>query len=262
MPNMKLSEMQDIGGCRAVLRTLKQAIDLRDLYYKRRSNFERVGAKDYITEPKPSGYRSIHLIHRYKSGRADSRTAYDGHLIEIQIRSLLQHSWATAVETVGTIIGDALKSAEGSGDWLDLFRYISALFAIAEGTTRIPNTPSKTQLIKLVRSDSKRLRMVERLDSFRKALKIIEKYRTRESRYFLLDLNPVSESLVVIGYREGELEQATQQYLSIERSKSRAQGSDVVLVRANSIESLRRSYPNYFLDTEYFLKMVKELTSR
>ncbi len=112
--------------------------------------------------------------------------------------------------------------------------------------------------MKLAKAKVRQLRMQERLDGFRKALRIIENYRTKDSRYFLLNLSPTDESLFVIGYKEGELEAATQQYLAIERDKTRLPGADVVLARADSIDSLRRAYPNYFLDTEYFLNQMKE----
>ena len=151
--------MQDVGGCRAVLKTVKQVKAIREIYYNRRSDFERVGEKNYIDGPKESGYRSIHLVYKYQSGRSDSRSVYNGHHIEIQLRSQIQHSWATAVETVGTVIGAALKSSEGSEDWLSLFKYISALFAIEEGTARVPNTPSHSLLVKVAKSDVKKLQM-------------------------------------------------------------------------------------------------------
>ena len=44
----------------------------------------------------PSGYRGVHLIYRYNS---DRKTEYNTLLIEMQLRSQLQHAWATAVET-------------------------------------------------------------------------------------------------------------------------------------------------------------------
>jgi hypothetical protein len=33
-----------------------------------------------------------------------------------------------------------------------------------------------------------------------------------------------------------------------------------VLVSADSIESLKLAFPNYYLDTEYFLKLLNEIT--
>jgi ppGpp synthetase/RelA/SpoT-type nucleotidyltranferase len=86
-PSMRLSQMQDLGGCRAVLRTTAGATRLHDRYIKGRTSLELAGMKDYVQEPRSSGYRSIHLVYKYRSGRIDSPAAYEGHLIEIQIRS-------------------------------------------------------------------------------------------------------------------------------------------------------------------------------
>ncbi len=53
-------------------------------------------------------------------------------LIEVQLRTRLQHNWATAVETVGIFTGEALKSSQGNEDWQDFFRLVSTWFAHKE----------------------------------------------------------------------------------------------------------------------------------
>ena len=83
-----------------------------------------------IKEPNPkTGYRGIHLIYRYKSERSKD---YNGLRTEIQIRTKLQHLWATSVETVGLFTGEGLKFSQGSDEWLEFFRLVSELFAIEE----------------------------------------------------------------------------------------------------------------------------------
>src|ERR1700752_3280507 len=97
--HMKLSQMQDIGGCRAVVRSVRGVYRLlRNYHAGTLHHHDLRRTTDYIKQPRKSGYRSVHLIYRY--GSKDG-SPYDGHLIEIQIRSLLQHAWAGAVETVG-----------------------------------------------------------------------------------------------------------------------------------------------------------------
>ena len=75
-------------------------------------------SRDYIQHPKPSGYRSIHLVYKYKNPISPE---YNGLFVELQIRTRLQLAWATAVETMGTYLGHALKSSEGPERWLDFF---------------------------------------------------------------------------------------------------------------------------------------------
>lgn len=260
-PTMRLSQMQDLGGCRAIVRSVNAARRLKDTYLKARDSGNVAGTKDYIQEPRPSGYRGIHVIYRYRGGRVDSPASFDGHMVEVQIRSPLQHAWATAVETVGTLLGEALKASEGSGEWLDLLGDISSLFAHAEGTPPVPGAPSKTVLIRQIRAEARRLRMAERLRRFRDALAVIGRTRAKASRYFLLNLNPAGESLAITSFSEGEIELATDEYLKLEREAMTSGGSDIVLVWADSIESLSRAYPNYFVDTEFFLMKVRELTA-
>ena len=260
-PTMRLSQMQDIGGCRGVVHTLPQLRKLRAAYAKRSTAAVFVNLKDYVAAPPHSGYRSIHLIYRYQSSRNPERAVFNGHLIEIQLRTQLQHAWATAVETVGTLTDQALKSSEGSAQWLALFRMISGLFAFEEGTTPVPNLPARSALRRLVRAEARKLNMVERLRAFRNALNVLNEERTRDARYFLLRLNALDESLVIRPYRLGEIEEATEEYLAAERDAATQSGVDVVLVRADSIDSLQRAYPNYFLDTEHFLEKFTEITA-
>lgn len=52
--------------------------------------------------PKMDGYRGIHDVYEYDV-RSDYGVMWNGLLIEIQYRTLLQHSWATAVEVAGLL---------------------------------------------------------------------------------------------------------------------------------------------------------------
>lgn len=105
--SMKLARMQDIGGLRAVLSSIEKVRSLEALYRDGRFPHELSHSKDYIAEPKEDGYRGIHLVFKYKNIRAPD---YNGLHIELQLRTQLQHAWATAVETMGTFLGQALKS--------------------------------------------------------------------------------------------------------------------------------------------------------
>ena len=140
-PTMKVSRMQDLGGCRAVLPTVRAVGDLVELYRTGREEHEFVKESDYISQPKSNGYRSLHRVYRYRS-RASRNAAWDGHRIEVQIRSRLQHAWATAVETVDAIKGTQLKtSGPANGDWDRFFTLMGSVLAIEEGYPLVPGTP-------------------------------------------------------------------------------------------------------------------------
>jgi|ERR1051326_26355 ppGpp synthetase/RelA/SpoT-type nucleotidyltranferase len=258
--HMNLSRMQDIGGCRAVLNTSAEVRKVRLEYAKSRQQHQFVGEKDYITVPKESGYRGIHLVYRYESDRTP---AYNGRLIEIQLRSRLQHAWATAVETVGTFLQQSLKASEGSGRWLRFFAVTSSAFALAEGTPIVPGTPQDQKLLRAeVSSLAGELQVRKKLTAFAQALKIAEDTKTKSAQYFLLSLTPAQGHLAVYGYTKQELEQATSHYLEIEKSQANTPGAQTVLVAVDSLSALKRAYPNYFLDTEVFLASLGRVIGR
>ena len=197
-PTMKLSQMQDIGGARAVLPGLTDVDALRDLY-RHRMKHRFVGEKDYARNPKTSGYRSIHLVYRYRSDRKDT---CNGLHIELQLRTRRQHAWATAVETVGTFLGQSLKSSEGREDWLRFFELVGSGFALAEGAPGGPNVPvAPAALVAEIRNAALRLQVKNKLEAFRRILVVTDVHREemRGRNYLLLlVLRPEQESLELI----------------------------------------------------------------
>jgi len=58
--------------------------------------------------------------------------------VELQLRIKLQHAWATAVETMGTFLGQGLKARQGESHGLRFFDLVSFAFAHIEKAPRIP----------------------------------------------------------------------------------------------------------------------------
>ena len=259
-PWLKLSEMQDIGGCRAVVGSVRSVKRLVNLYKESSIKHKLIHEDNYIDSPKRSGYRGIHLIYRYYSYRNHT---YNSLKIEIQLRSELQHAWATAVETVGTFIQQALKSSQGEKEWLRFFALMGTAIAIREGTAPVPSTSTDhSELVRELRDYAKSLDVENRLDTYGRALRILETPALPANlHYFLLWLDAEAKNVRVIGFRQNEQDRATQRYWEIESKISKQAGSDVVLVSVESLASLRRAYPNYFLDTRKFLKIVRQAIS-
>lgn len=257
-PRMKLSQMQDIGGCRAVVDTVDQVRCLQQAYRKSRIRHCPVNGKDYIAIPKESGYRGIHLVYRYRS---DRKRSFDGLLIEIQLRTRLQHAWATAVETAGAFLGQALKSSEGEQDWLRFFALASSAFALKEGCSPAPSTPAEPGALREeLRSSVERLDPIRRLREYRALIGRIPVVRTVDRhRFFLLERRPDLGSLYVTTYRSGEQTRIFEDYFVAEQRVRDLDGAEVVLVSADSIQAAQRAYPNYQLDTDYFLKELRRV---
>lgn len=125
-----LDQIQDLAGCRAVVHDIAGVRSLIDAC-KVRFPHELRREYPYIEQPKPDGYRCHHMVFNFK-GRNEEAAHYDGLRVELQIRTRLQHSWATAVEAVGMFRDEDMKAGHGNPDWLRLFQLMSAEFAVAE----------------------------------------------------------------------------------------------------------------------------------
>jgi hypothetical protein len=249
-PGMRLSQMQDLGGCRAVVRSVRHVNGLVGLYRASGIKHTLNHVDDYITTPQRSGYRGVHLIWRYYS---DKKATYNGLKIEMQLRSPLQHAWATAVETVGTFVRQALKSSQGEAEWLRFFALMGTALAIRERTNPVPDTPTERRpLVAALRQSAQRLDVEKRLTSYGQALRVVGHPDAKTAHFFLLTLNPGDKSVNIDGFQANELADANEAYLNAERS-----GADAVLVSVESLALLRRAYPNYFLDTRVFLNALR-----
>src|ERR1700732_433244 len=60
-PTMQLSQMQDIGGCRAIVSGMKTLNELMRLYNSRPLRYSLRPARAYIENPNNDGYRSGHF---------------------------------------------------------------------------------------------------------------------------------------------------------------------------------------------------------
>jgi len=85
------TQMQDIAGLRMMCQFVDDIMKVVELL-RMRKDFTIVEEKDYISNKKPSGYRSYHVIIQYPV-----QTIYGEKkiLAEIQIRTLAMNFWAT-----------------------------------------------------------------------------------------------------------------------------------------------------------------------
>jgi hypothetical protein len=261
-PKMKLAGMQDIGGCRAVVASVDGVEQIVDYYLKKsRIKHVRVRHDAYIEQPPPSGYRGHHLVYAYDH---DKHPQWNGLKIEIQVRTRLQHAWATAVETAGTFTHQALKSSQGAADWLRFFALMSSALALREGTALVPGTPTdSSELATELRDFAEKLNVVARLQGFQAAVTVAKK-GMGGARMFLLELEtaPVEldlSQLTIRGYDDAQ--HAADAYGAIERAIENDPTKDVVMVTADSVTALERAYPNYFADTKSFVESLREATA-
>ncbi|HLC91066.1 MAG TPA: RelA/SpoT domain-containing protein [Candidatus Nanoarchaeia archaeon] len=261
---MKLTQMQDIAGCRAVMSNVSLAKKLYlDHYIKGDIKHKRVNEKDYITHPKKDGYRSIHLIYRYHSDKK-GRINFNGLLIEVQIRSKLQHIWATAIETVDFFTRQAIKSNQGQEDWADFFRLVSSAFAKFEGCPTIPETPTdEEELYKMIKQKEMELQVRIKMNRWAKSLKLFDNLKNKKNfHFFLLELDTIQEKLTISAYSKRQEQKAIFDYAAAEKKIYGRGEYDVVLVGADTVKDLKKAYPNYFLDTKEFLINLNKVLNK
>lgn len=249
-PDFSLASIQDIGGTRLVVQSVAEVRAIESLALKSRQAHQLIKCDDYLKSPKESGYRSLHLVYEYRS-RSGGRP-WDGLRVELQVRTALQHAWATAVETVGLFTNQALKASRGDEGWLRFFALMSAELAIAEGLPLIPGVPTddRRRLAEL-RSLAQRLDVVVRLDGYRVTVEHVAEQS--QAAFWLLALDPAAQTLTIAPFTNQE--SASETYNSMESNK----GLDVVLVRSTSFSQLQRAYPNYFSDTKRFVDIVNAI---
>lgn len=273
--SMRLTQMQDIGGCRAVAETIDDVYAIKEQYLQSRSQHELVAEDDYIAKPKNSGYRSLHLIYRFNS---KGHPQYNKLMFEVQLRTITQHAWATAVETVGAIIGQALKASEGEKDWLLYFQEAAQALEYTESRI-LPNhvERSRGELARSLLRLSKQLDVYKKLSAYRTALKATERPGSKSAAYFLLVLLPDQHELQIRAFSRKQTEEALREYEMYERQLplhppgkqlplfpelSDYSGAQAVLVGAESLRAIRDSYPNYYLDTKVFLEKIENFVRR
>lgn len=266
-PDMRLTQMQDLGGCRAVVRTIAD-VDKLVAAYKRataknpKARHEFLHAKDYISEPKADGYRSYHMIYRYRS-KSKKHQPYNGLKIEIQIRTKLQHAWATAVEIASTFTGQALKSNIGDESWKRFFKLMAMHMALREGRPPVPDTPTDHNELRTELHDlANRLNVNNVMAGCGTGLKMVEpdisKKRKGEVHSYLMILDSQQRRTDVVGYSLQELPQAQEDYLQTEEQNKDKPWIQSVLVSVDSIAALRRAYPNFYLDSIEFTHAVDQ----
>jgi hypothetical protein len=254
--SMRMTQMQDIAGCRAVFSRLSSVYKLVDGYKSSKFDHKFRSEKDYIANPKPDGYRCYHLIYEY-SGNHDM-AAYSGLRVEIQIRTKMQHAWATAVEAVGIFTRQALKSNQGNQDWLRFFALMGTAIAAIEGTAPVPNTPvNKHKLVAEIYALAQKLHVKEMLQVYNTTITTLGS--AKDEKYFIVEMNPEELRITVRRYKAKQSEEANRVYTDLESKQPDNSLNQVVLVSVDNINALKRAYPNYFLDTNTFSRLVERI---
>lgn len=114
-PEMRFSRMWDIGGCRCILRSEEETYKMKALL-EAHKDLEIIKINDYVKEPQESGYKSVHLYVKHKSSE---------YPIEVQLRTLENHDWATLVEITDLLFDTRLKELADNNELYKMHQLLS-----------------------------------------------------------------------------------------------------------------------------------------
>ncbi len=239
-PNMQLDRMQDIGGVRAVFKNTEQAKEyakkIISLYAPNKRALRIIKDNNYVDNPKEDGYRSHHIVFEYQKGKEELQ----GYKIELQIRDLNQHCWATAVEIFSLLTKNNLKIGEGDKDYKRFFFLCSKLL-------HNEATQEEEQNIKQLDAEYKILSL---LSGANLAFHNIDKQR--KDAYCLIALDSHKKQVTTYMFHKNDLITASLLYEKLEMQDN----INVVLVDVGSIKNLKRAYPNYFGNAKEFIRCI------
>lgn len=260
MPRMQLSRMDDLAGVRIILTNMNDLNDFindeNDCEILRAVCIdEEIKTNDRIKKPKSDGYRGVHQI--FKCEISDGKFVR----IELQIRTKIQHEWATTVEILGSLKRISFKTGKGDEQYKSFFLLTSALFSKAEGEL-LPESCEQltkfeicTELNKL----DEELKIIEKLKEVGRTFKDIISVPLQDDskiKCYLIQLDLESHETRVLPYSDEQ--RANENYAQLEKKHQDSDRFDVVLV---SVDNVNEAYPNYFLNSEDFISRYNQLLS-
>ncbi len=239
-PTMQFDRMWDIAGCRCIL---KYESDVHKLFALLNGKFVIKKINDYYKTPQSSGYRSLHFYVSLKEN--------DSVIIELQLRAVEDHNWATLVEIVDFVYEKKIKEGERNQELENLHLYLSD-----KATMKLDR---KKQIVKIVENHD----IYNRLRSI-----FIANYL--EVRKQWMELGQLKDiSFFIIESKKGEFPiinsfscftEAEEEYFNRFRMNSNANIVLTCLPRA-TYENISKAYSNYILTMHTFLEDYCEILS-
>jgi putative GTP pyrophosphokinase len=90
LENMTLS-LNDIAGVRVICPYVADIYDVRDMFLSQ-ADIRLIEEKDYIAEPKPSGYRSLHIVVETDVYLSECVCPVR---VEVQLRTIAMDFWSS-----------------------------------------------------------------------------------------------------------------------------------------------------------------------
>lgn len=253
--SMRLSQMDDIVGIRVTLPDIQSVNKfINDESDCEIFNCEQISnnfsVNDYLSKPKDDGYRGVHRVFKCKSG-----SSFEINL-ELQIRSKIQHEWATVVEILSIVDKVSYKAGKGDKKTLEFLKLTSVLFSIAEDAPVAPSYEnlSLSDLCDNLQALDDELQIIKKLTEVNSILSSCKNY---DSNYYLIQLDIKRRETIV--HQLDDEKETNDKYTLLERQYRHSDRYNVVLVSIDDCKKIEDAYPNYFLNPNDFIKRFTEL---
>jgi len=243
--SVRLTQLQDIGGCRIIVENnegVDRLIDFIKKKVKNTASFELKRITDYREQGRDlTGYRSAHLL-----------LQRDGRSIELQIRSRIQHYWSESIERTSVIYGKYLKEQEGDPIVIAYFKHLSDIFYEIE-SGRDPSVQDKVKLDQMREQAQTIIYDADRNRIFDSAINedIVRTLATTQGNE-----DSLTNWIMVFNWNSGEFvtwdivgrntDSAKEKYTQYENQFSSASGFEVVMIGASDIATIRQTHSHYF----------------
>jgi putative GTP pyrophosphokinase len=162
---------------------------------------------------------------------------------------------------MGTFTGEALKSSQGSKEWLNFFALTSSAFAFLENCPRVPGFEhmSKPETFEAVKKAEKALDVKRKMTALPAVVEEIITTRSRRpqtSHYHLIILDSQNKRVLLQSFGRDYLTDAATAYAKYEERAAKGEKIEPVLVSATQ---LKRAYPNFFLNAQEFLRNLNRV---
>jgi hypothetical protein len=178
--------------------------------------------------------------------------------IEIQVRSALQHKWATALETIDLFTQQTLKTGGGQYSWKRFFVLTSSLVAMKEDCPIVPDLlTSNDELLQEIYGLWKGIRIRDQFEGWATASRDYIPQEHGGNSMYLIEVDVDQKKTSVQAFPDAL--SANTGYADAERKNRNILGRTAVLVSALSVNQLRSAFPSYYGDTKAFLDEVEGL---
>lgn len=237
--NTHLQTMGDIAGCRLIVNNFKE-IDY--CINKISEKFEVSKINYHIDGLKTSGYTGVHVICKFSKSE---KLLYDGLMVEIQLRTKNQHTWATTVEILDLIRDTKMKTGQivkGYSEFMKLSATL--LYGLEENKSKDLNI-NIDKLIKRMGYLNKKLNIEKKINAYNDTLYPLNLDKPK-SGYSVICMHRGS-NYCTIKYFSDNKEEALKKYFELEKdTNSKRDDKYPLLAYCNNVDSLYEAFPNYF----------------